>query len=154
MPRLSVKPRRLKAYLFAATAFFGIPGISEVSAARRGPVIRMVPPRVPASCICKKTSWAAGCELHVSIGAPQNRKTQIPRVKRATGPWGARGWSEFCEAKFLLAHASWIEAEIPQTPQGARNCSGKPGFFPKGKNAHIFKNHSLKIYFPFHRGWL
>jgi hypothetical protein len=28
------------------------------------------------------------------------------------GPWGARGWPQFCFAKLLLAHATWIEAEI------------------------------------------
>jgi hypothetical protein len=30
----------------------------------------------------------------------------------------ARGWSRFCKAKSLLAHATWIEAEIPQDLHG------------------------------------
>ncbi|MDR1626023.1 MAG: hypothetical protein LBT33_05730 [Spirochaetia bacterium] len=33
-------------------------------------------------------------------------------------PWGARGWSQFCFAKLLLAHASRIAAEIPQDLHG------------------------------------
>jgi hypothetical protein len=45
-------------------------------------------------------------------------------------PVGAQGAGRnFALAKFLLAHASWIAAEIPQqsAKRFARNCSGKPG---------------------------
>ncbi|MDR1626140.1 MAG: hypothetical protein LBT33_06325, partial [Spirochaetia bacterium] len=37
----------------------------------------------------------------------------------------ARGWSQFCFAKLLLAHAAWIEAEILLAQP--KDCSGKPG---------------------------
>jgi hypothetical protein len=33
-------------------------------------------------------------------------------VQHLGSPWGAKGWSQFCEAKLLLAHAAWIAAEI------------------------------------------
>jgi hypothetical protein len=63
-----------------------------------------------------------------------------PKTRRwAVSPWGARGWSQFCFAKLLLAHAFWIAAESPQTPQGSRTWSEKPGFFRFAeKNAHRF----------------
>jgi hypothetical protein len=53
-------------------------------------------------------------------------------------PWGARGWSQFCFAKLLLAHAAWIAAEIPQAwgisqKSPAEELERKARFFAKQK---------------------
>jgi DNA-3-methyladenine glycosylase I len=39
-------------------------------------------------------------------------------IPQRGSPWGTRGWSQFCFAKLLLAHAAWIAAEIPQGLHG------------------------------------
>jgi hypothetical protein len=36
----------------------------------------------------------------------------VNKLRPKVSPWGARGWSQFCFAKLLLAHATWIAAEI------------------------------------------
>jgi hypothetical protein len=40
----------------------------------------------------------------------------------------ARGWSQFYEAKLLLAHATWIEAEI-LFAEGKKIAADSPIFF-------------------------
>jgi hypothetical protein len=53
-------------------------------------------------------------------------------------PVGRKGLVAILETGLLLAHATWIAAEIPQAPKGPRNWSGKPGFWHSGaKNAHM-----------------
>jgi hypothetical protein len=39
-------------------------------------------------------------------------RSHCNKLRFTLSPWGARGWSQFCFAKLLLAHAAWIAAEI------------------------------------------
>jgi hypothetical protein len=42
----------------------------------------------------------------------RGRRFTVNTVRKKVSPWGARGWSQFYFVKLLLAHATWIEAEI------------------------------------------
>jgi hypothetical protein len=59
------------------------------------------------------------------------------RMPDSGSPWGTRGWSRFCEAKSLLAHASWIAAEIPQDlHRQIRGIGAESPVFCEAKNVH------------------